>query len=108
MLSTFPFHFLAAVAAKAPRKSLGASSSAGGATSPQGGKGGKDRCGGNPAFYHPAPEWQHKISNFFIKKVATKSKSAKNKTDKAKENVDPGSDEEEEEAGASSSSTPQR
>ena len=91
---------LSAVAAKAPRKSLGASSSGGSSsmTSPTGSKGNKF-SGGNIAVIHAAPEWQKSVADFFVK-VPSKAKP------KDKENVNP-ENEEEEEAGGSSS-TPQR
>ena len=99
--------FLTAVAAKAPRKSLGASSAAGSSTSPTSGNKSNKYGGGNPAVYHETPEWQKSVSDFFIKKAPSESKSAKKSE---KENVNPENEEveKEEEAAGGSSSTPQR
>ncbi|XP_072258316.1 PCNA-associated factor isoform X2 [Pyxicephalus adspersus] len=55
-----------AVAARAPRKSLGASSSSSSnATSPTGKKSEGKYAGGNPVCVRPTPKWQKGIGEFF-------------------------------------------
>ncbi|XP_075713947.1 PCNA-associated factor [Rhinoderma darwinii] len=55
-----------AVAARAPRKSFGAtSSSSNHVTSPSGKKSEGKYAGGNPVFNRPTPKWQKSIGDFF-------------------------------------------
>ncbi|XP_038077419.1 PCNA-associated factor-like [Patiria miniata] len=76
-----------AVAAKAPRKNLGASSTAmkaGNSMKSPAGKKGK-YGGGNPVCPRPTPEWQKEITNFMIRSPRS--------TTKQKENVNPDDEE---------------
>ncbi|KAK6176965.1 PCNA-associated factor [Patella vulgata] len=62
-----------AVAARAPRKALGSSTStAADGSSPSGNKYG----GGNPVCPRPTPQWQKGITNFFINGKKDKENSA--------------------------------
>ncbi|XP_033634349.1 PCNA-associated factor-like [Asterias rubens] len=85
-----------AVAAKAPRKNLGASSSGVmmGSNSMKSPAGKKSKyAGGNSVCPRPTPEWQKEITNFLIKSPRSASKQ--------KENEDPDNEEEDETAGCS-------
>lgn len=86
-----------AVAAKAPRKSLGSSysggqSSSSGSSTPN--KRSDKFCGGNSYFPRPTPQWQKPISGFFSVQTKDKSfvKSITKDVDNGvnKENIDPG------------------
>ncbi|XP_066525770.1 PCNA-associated factor [Hoplias malabaricus] len=61
-----PGAYRKAVAASAPRKSLGASSSNSSCSSPQSGTPAKNKyAGGNPVCPRPTPTWQKGIGDFF-------------------------------------------
>ncbi|KAM9572329.1 PCNA-associated factor-like [Salvelinus alpinus] len=61
-----PGTYRKAVAASAPRKSLGASSSANALSSSQAGTPAKSKfAGGNPVCPRPTPTWQKGIGDFF-------------------------------------------
>ncbi|KAI1889406.1 hypothetical protein AGOR_G00162550 [Albula goreensis] len=61
-----PGSYRKAVAAQAPRKSLGASSSVNAAGSSQAGTPAKNKyAGGNPVCPRPTPTWQKGIGDFF-------------------------------------------
>ncbi|XP_010882071.1 PCNA-associated factor [Esox lucius] len=61
-----PGTYRKAVAASAPRKSLGASSSANASSSSQTGTPAKNKfAGGNPVCPRPTPTWQKGIGDFF-------------------------------------------
>ncbi|KAI1904383.1 hypothetical protein AGOR_G00005080 [Albula goreensis] len=61
-----PGTYRKAVAAQAPRKSLGASSSANTSSSSQAGTPAKNKyAGGNPVCPRPTPAWQKGIGDFF-------------------------------------------
>ncbi|KAM9311796.1 PCNA-associated factor [Gastrophryne carolinensis] len=82
-----------AVAARAPRKSLGASSSSNHSTSPTGKKTAESKyAGGNPVCVRPTPTWQKGIGEFFGSPSTSRSE---------KENRIPSDEEDGEEAGGS-------
>ncbi|XP_025087701.1 PCNA-associated factor-like isoform X2 [Pomacea canaliculata] len=60
------------VAARAPRKCLGASSSSSSVSSNGASPSGKKYAGGNPVCPRPTPDWQKGIDSFFTKKPADK------------------------------------
>ncbi|OWF41056.1 PCNA-associated factor-like [Mizuhopecten yessoensis] len=86
------------VAARAPRKVLGNSASAGASASGDSPAGKGKYAGGNPACARPTPDWQKGIG-MFLKKSPSKSTDGTEK-----ENSDPTEIEEEEVVEGSSSS----
>ncbi|CAL1591948.1 unnamed protein product [Knipowitschia caucasica] len=90
-----PGTYRKAVAASAPRKSLGASSSNAGSSSSSCSTPAKGKyAGGNPVCPRPTPDWQKGIGDFFG------GPPRKPEKEKEKENLKP-SVEDEEEAGGS-------
>ncbi|XP_029430278.1 PCNA-associated factor [Rhinatrema bivittatum] len=62
-----------AVAARAPRKTFGASVS-NTVTSPSGKKAESKYAGGNPVCVRPTPTWQKKIGDFFVSPISQPEK----------------------------------